>query len=700
MSDGEDITVTTGHQNGKRRVVTVDQEWPLFTVDGNAPAAKAAPAGDQTPNVTAVLRDVLGWRPIPQDPKAFVAALTASFELTDVQGHVESRYRARGFSMQADLGAVSGGQASLYARAKAGLTHMLELLDGLTPLRPDFDVEDGAAVRALVRTELNRIVAEVGMTGGPRSALVDSSFVVVLGIDTSDADASEFDDVTGDTVGGQLGRLRDVFGLVDEHVNTIEEERVRTSYWTLVDEVLDLARAWAIWSKVLAGGTTGGFLGTDLVLLSRLMEAASEQVDEYEEILDSVLIGGADRQTIWLDAARGLTLQGLIDWTRQFLRVDGPAYLNDSGRDGLESAFLPTVERLEQVYLDVLVDPLATNPAGFPPGLSAARSVVALTSLVDVIHQLTQTTEDSVPDTTPEPLEVTIWPLQEDGSEYFSPARGDVRIPRQPRPPVVPQAAVAEALRREAEARQEADEKHRLYEQLTAEHQGLERILAEIHPGQTVDGARQALASAREELTRAQDRKAGQAELSRHEQTAGLAAMQYAEFAKLEDLRQRVQQAAADEQAARDGLQAAAEERRRLAAQQLEATPERRFLVSVRIAALRARLLPAFVDGSQVVLPDPGSDTTNDDTVSAVFAVTDQSSAVWSLLDNDEELVFAPDQVPLVLLDAATGERVWPVGSQPPTSWPAGPPAIWTQVTPSGVTLPSWQRQSKYRNAF
>jgi hypothetical protein len=698
MSDGEDITVVDGQQNGRRRV-TVDQEWPLFTVDGNAPA-KAAPAGDQTPNVTAVLRDVLGWRPIPNDPKAFIAALDASFTLTEVEGHIESAYVPRGFSMQADLGAVSGGQASLYARARSSLTHMLELLDGLTPLRPDFDVEDGAAVRALVRSELNRIVAEVGLTGGPRTALVDSSFVVLLGASTAGADAGQLDDLTGDTVGGQLGRLRDVFGLVDAHVNTIEEERIRTSYWTLVDEVLDLRRAWAIWSTVLRGGTTGGFLGTDLVLISRFMEAASEQVDEYEDVLDSVLIGAADRQTIWLDQRNGLTLQGLLDWTRQFLRVDGPAYLNDSGRDGLESAFLPTVRQLENVYQATLIDPLADNATQFPPGLSAARSVVTLRSLVDLIHQLTQTTEDSVPDIAPEPLEVTVWPLQDDGTSYYSPARGDVRIPRQPRPPGVPEPAVAQAVRKEAEARQEVADKRRLHEELAAQQQGLENILTEVYPGQTTDGARQAFESARDELKKAQDKKAGSADIARHEQAVGLAATQYGEFAKLDHLKQRVQEAAAAEKAAADGLQAATDDRRRLAAQQLEATPERRFLLTVRIADLAARLLPAFVDGPQVVLPDPGSDTMNDDSVSAVFAVTDQSSAIWNLLD-DDELVFAPNEVPLVLLDAATGERVWPAGNaEPSRTWPARPPTTWTPVTPSGVTLPSWRQQSKYRTEF
>ena len=39
---------------------------------------------------------------------------------------------------------------------------------------------------------------------------------------------------------GQLGALRDRFGLIDANVNTVEEEGVRTSFWTLVDLVADL----------------------------------------------------------------------------------------------------------------------------------------------------------------------------------------------------------------------------------------------------------------------------------------------------------------------------------------------------------------------------------------------------------------------------------------------------------------------------
>lgn len=699
MSDGVDKTAAAGQKNGKRTVVTVDQEWPLFTVDGNGPA-KAAPEGDQTPNVTAVLRDVLGWRPVPQDSKAFVAALTASFDLTEVEGHVESRYRARGFSMQADLGAVSGGQASLYARAKAGLTHMLELLDGLTPLRPDFDVEDGSAARSLVRTEINRIVDEVGTTGGPRTALVDASFVVLLGESTAGAESSQLDDLTGDTVSGQLGRLRDVFGLVDGHVNTVEEERVRTSYWTLVDEVLDLRRAWAIWSTVLRGGTTGGFLGTDLVLISRLMEAASEQVDEYEDVLDSVLIGGADRQTTWLDRQNGLTLQGLLDWTRQFLRVDGPAYLNDSGRDGLSSAFLPMIRQLEKVYADTLIGPVHSKPQDFPPGLSAARSIVALTSLVELIDQLGVITAGSVFVISPEPLEVTIWPLQDDGSGYYTSPQGQVRIPYQAQSRAVPDSALVEADRRESDARRSVEETYRLHQDAVAQMQTQQTIVAKAYPRARLEGLQAALDKAREDLKKAIRAKAPDDEVNRYRQDEAIAAAGYTELAKLQHLKQRVRETAASQAAAKRELQAASGERRRIAAQRLSLDPVRRFLLSVRVAYLGARLLPAFDDGVAVVVPDPGSDTTNDDTVNAVFAVTDQKSPVWALLDSGEELVFSPNEVPLVLLDAATGERVWPPAGAGSRTWPTSRPATWPPVTAPDAAVPTWRLQTKYRNGF
>ena len=371
-----------------------DQTFPIFTVEGST--LKPTLPDDQTPNVTAVLRDLLGWRPVPGDAKAFSAALEASFKLTQVEGHVESQYVPRGFSMQADLGSVTGGQASLYARARAGLEHILQLLAGLTPLQPAFDQENNEATRALIRNEITRIVEELGQPGGPRQVLVDASFAVLLGTDEDVLTNPKLPDL----VEGQLGELRDRFGLTAENVNTVEDERIRTSFWTLADEIQDLGRAWHTFTTIQTG-TSVGFLGTDFVLISRLMEAASEQVDEFEEVLDSVLVGAAERQTITLDDT-GLTLDGLLEWTRRFLREDGRSYLTDSGRIGLQKAFEPTAARLVDTYRRTLVVPLeledddvlltTASPAdNLPDGLSAARCKLALLSLfrqLDEIHEI------------------------------------------------------------------------------------------------------------------------------------------------------------------------------------------------------------------------------------------------------------------------------------------------------------------------
>ncbi len=127
----------------------VDQAFPLLTTDGSTRSGSStATGGDQGPTVAAALRDVLGWRPRSRDTKAFNAALTAAFELNTVEGHVEARHVQRGVAVQADLGGITGGQASLYARAKSSHEQITRMLDSLKPLRPDADPEDCEAFRA------------------------------------------------------------------------------------------------------------------------------------------------------------------------------------------------------------------------------------------------------------------------------------------------------------------------------------------------------------------------------------------------------------------------------------------------------------------------------------------------------------------------------------------------------------------------
>ncbi|MEP9364542.1 hypothetical protein ABLE68_16365 [Nocardioides sp. CN2-186] len=374
-------------------VVDVDQAFP--TMVGATSGSTAVAPFDQGPTVRAAIRDVLGMRSRVQDPKAFTDALTAAFRLSRFEGHITSEFVPRGYAVQADLGAVTGGQASLYRRATLARTEILRILDGLTPLRVDGDLQDMDAYRTIVRNAVQNLVDELGAPGGPRVTMVDSYLAGLLGT-SPDRDP--------DTIGGQLGALRDRFGLVDDNVNTIEEEGLRTAYWTLVDMVRDLKVSWGSQRDHFTGGSGAGFLGTELILISRLMEAAADQVDELELVLDSVLISQSERQTIMLHDESNLTLDGLLSWLRTFLAEEGRHLAQDAGRDGIVSALAPTAVALAETFQHALADPIVPGNAieglvpvrylragccrSWPPGMRSARVAIAVSSLCRLLMEL------------------------------------------------------------------------------------------------------------------------------------------------------------------------------------------------------------------------------------------------------------------------------------------------------------------------
>jgi hypothetical protein len=288
---------------------------------------------------------------------------------------------------------------------------------------------------------VRQIVNELGMPGGPRVELVDSAFSLLTGQQFGPAQGfssgiapprgfapagvilNRFGHVpvafappgqTADDIPGQLGALRDRFGLTDDNVNTVEEEQVRTAFLTLVDLIVDLQRSWQQ-QRVAFGSDVGrGFLGTELVLINRLMAASAEQVDELEAVLESALVSAAERQTIELDTRTRLTLDGLLGWMRSFLTEDGPRIARDTGRDGLTTSFTPTVLAILQALRCTLVARLVPCgsarcgglgscgcgrkglvsyiPLGccspLPPGMYAGRTRIAVSGLCGLLERL------------------------------------------------------------------------------------------------------------------------------------------------------------------------------------------------------------------------------------------------------------------------------------------------------------------------
>src|SRR5262249_16055854 len=188
----------------------------------------------------------------------------------------------------AEMGAVTGAQASIYSRARAMLDQSLPLLNGISPLRPDFDLEDSEAIRAIVRSSLTELVGELGREGGPRISRVDEPFdLLLLGEHSSLRDT--------ENVAGQLGLLRDRFGMRRQFVNTIGEEQNLTNFLILVDNSNSLRQTWISQRHFFDLKGTDVFLGTQMVLLSRALAVVAESVEEAYFAMDSVFLGQAER---------------------------------------------------------------------------------------------------------------------------------------------------------------------------------------------------------------------------------------------------------------------------------------------------------------------------------------------------------------------------------------------------------------------
>jgi len=341
---------------------------------------------------------VLGWRPKGDDPRGFVGALTQSFALKEVEGHTEWTWTPRTYAVQTDLaGGITGAQASLYTRAKDALDQALPLLDGLYPLRVDADPQDMEALRATVHSQMTEIVNELGISGGPRVSRIDQLFLLLLGgrLQPEPGEiVTEPDDVEP---GSQLGTLREEFGLAttDDLVNTVEEEQNLTNFRILADYLIGLRLSWVANRRFFTRVTgTTPFFGTQLVLLSRQLSVIVESVDEVRFALDSVFIGPSERQTLELvlggredEPLTRMFVEELLSWVSSFASEEGPRVIQDGGKHGVQTAFLPVVETL-QLLVDGATHPANPTDLPLPKGYYTLRVQRSLQELRDQLKEL------------------------------------------------------------------------------------------------------------------------------------------------------------------------------------------------------------------------------------------------------------------------------------------------------------------------
>jgi hypothetical protein len=370
------------------------QSYPILTEEvsfaqaprsGTPPAPGTAALGQI---VESALRDILAWRPKASDPKGFVAALNQAFTLKQVQGYTEWTWMPRSYAVQHDMGAVTGAQASIYARAQAALDQSLPLLEGLFPLRADSDAQDSDAVRAIVRSGLTELVYELGQVGGPRIDRVNELFESLLGIGINDTNPAERD---AEKVRGLLGKVREEFGLERAQVNTIEEEQNLTNFVILVDHVSALRRTWRNQKHFFDHKGSDVFLGTQLVLSSRDLAVVAESVQEVYYAMDSVFLGPAERQTTFVELTPDgepkttLSIAEILGWVERFASEEAPRVIREGGKDGAIS-LQRTLKRLQSLVLALSKKSLE-NSGNPTPGFHTPRVSRSLSSLATQLKE-------------------------------------------------------------------------------------------------------------------------------------------------------------------------------------------------------------------------------------------------------------------------------------------------------------------------
>jgi hypothetical protein len=383
-----------------REALTDLASYPVLTEEITTTGAPAPSAGGTAgsaagygPAVDQVIRDVLGWRPTG-DVAGFQAALTGAFKLREVEGHTEWTWQQRGYAVQADMGALTGAQASIYARAKNALDQVQPLLAGLTSINPAlYPPQDLEAIRTVIAAELQELVSELALPGGPRIQRVNELFTLLTGESLRSVNPDP------DAVQGHLGTMRDRFGLTVAYVDTVDEEQIVTNFRIVVEQVLTLKDSWESDRKLLSVLDSNTSLGTILIWLSRGLEAVCESVDDLTFALDSVFIDAAQRQVIKLDFTgqvvklpelplrKGkiftdtetfkhrqapILLSDLLDWVVRASRDEGPRIVQDAGKDGV-LAFAPVLNKLR--LLIRATRELTHSPMGatLPDGMQTPR---------------------------------------------------------------------------------------------------------------------------------------------------------------------------------------------------------------------------------------------------------------------------------------------------------------------------------------
>lgn len=366
--------------------------YPILTED-------VSPGGGATPSRTgadasvgltasAAISSVLGCRSNPDDPNptAFLAALKNVFDLKDVEGHVEWTYnQTTSYSVDADLGAITGAQASILKRAQTMVAESCRILPLIQPLRPDADPVDCASILSIVVDELQQIPDALSLPSGPIVEQIDELFRLLGAADAAQST------VPLEGLGGQLQEFRNRYGMERQWVNNVEQEQTLTDFITVVDYVTDLYKSWQSNRDFFSGrGGEPPFLGTQLVTLSRLLSVIGDKVNQVRYVMESLFIPRSELATIQLrfgGKRAPMYFDDLLTWIEK-ASADAASQMRLNGKDAVMT-YARTARLLNSLVGDCYYQrQLALGNTDLPKAFAAPRSVRAIKELGDQLDEI------------------------------------------------------------------------------------------------------------------------------------------------------------------------------------------------------------------------------------------------------------------------------------------------------------------------
>lgn len=367
--------------------------YPLLTEEvsqgGGPPVSRTGADGSVGNTASAAISSVLGWRSKTDDPTGFLAAITNAFELNDVEGHVEWTQVSSTsvVSVNADMGAITGAQASILRRAQTMMAEACRILPTIQALKPDADPVDCASILSIVVDELGQIPDALSLPNGPIVERVDEIFRL-LGASTAANATVPLEGLTG-----QLQEFRDRYGLMRHWVNNLTQEQTYTDFITVVDYITDIYKSWQMNRGFFSGiGGEPPFLGMSLIRISQLLSVIADKVGQVRYVMESLFIPRSELGTIQMNFGGDhapMYFEDLLNWIEKS-SIDAATQMRLNGKDAVIT-YAKSAKLLHKLVSKCYYEAQKRfGNADIPKAFAAPRASRAIKELADQLDEIQQ----------------------------------------------------------------------------------------------------------------------------------------------------------------------------------------------------------------------------------------------------------------------------------------------------------------------